>query len=333
MASIKDVAKEAGVSVATVSRVINGAASVSESTHTAVLDAINKLGYKPNLFGKNLRQSRTKIIMVMLSSIANTFCSSVIRSIDRAASVQGYYTMVCATDGLPKKEQYYVNFAQNGFFDGIIILNSNLSAVQMAALSASMPTVQCNEFVDTVSTPYVSINNEKAAFDAVNTLIASGKRRVVFYTVQNNLISTADRFKGYLGALKSNGIEFDERLVLCGNYGYRNAIDTFNAFLNTGTHFDSIFAISDRMAAGAVKSLISSGYSVPGDVKVIGFDNTDISYTSTPQITTVSQPHFLLGKYAFEMLERLIEGKKAENIILPHKIIFRNSTGRGESKL
>ena len=330
MASIKDVAKESGVSVATVSRVINGTAAVSEATQTAVLEAIERLGYKPNLFGKNLRQNKTGIIMVMLSSIANTFCSSVIRSIDKAAAVKGYYTMICATNGSSEKEDYYVNFAQNGFFDGIIILNSNLTAMRMASLSAAVPTVQCNEFVDTVSTPYVSIDNERAAFDAVSCLLESGARRVVFYTVENDLISTSDRFKGYLRALKANSIDFDDDLVLIGNYGYRNALCTFRDFLETKKKFDGVFAVSDRMAAGAVRALIESGYAVPGDAQVIGFDNTDISYTYTPGISTVSQPHALLGKNAFEQLERLMSGKGAKNIVLPHKIIFRNSTKRGE---
>lgn len=330
MASIKDVAKESGVSVATVSRVINGTATVSEATQTAVLDAIEKLGYKPNLFGKNLRQSKTGIIMVLLSSIANTFCSSVIRSIDKAASAKGYYTMICATNGNSEKEDYYVSFAQNGFFDGIIILNSNLTAMRMAALSAAVPTVQCNEFVDTVSTPYVSIDNEKAAYDAVSELLSSGAKKVVFYTVENDLISTADRFKGYLRALKSNSIEFDKELVLMGNYGYRNGLCTFEEFLKTKKKFDAVFAVSDRMAAGAVRALVQNGYNVPRDAQVIGFDNTDISYTSTPSITTVSQPHTILGKNAFEQLENLMSGKTAKNIILPHKIIFRNSTKRGE---
>ncbi len=330
MASIKDVAKEAGVSVATVSRVINGTATVSQDTKNAVNSAIEKLGYRQNLFGKNLRQSKSGVIMVMLTSIANTFCANVIRSIDKAAAANGYCTMICLTDGNDEKEEYYVNFAQNGFFDGVIVLNSNLNAVRMAGLSAAVPTVQCNEFVDTVSTPYVSIDNEKAAFEAVDALVKLGRKKVVFYTVKNGLVSTSDRFKGYLKALKANSVEFDEELVLNGNYGYRNAKSNFSKFLDTVKKFDGVFAISDRMAAGAISALGERGISVPDDVEVIGFDNTDISYTSTPTITTVSQPYATLGKDAFEQLFRLMQGKKAKNIILPHKIIFRNSTKRGE---
>ena len=326
MASIKDVAKAAGVSVATVSRVINNSGVVTNETQKAVLDAVDKLGYKPNLFGKSLRGRETKIIMVMLSSLANTFCSSVIRSIDKIAGSKGYYTMVCTTDGLAEKENYYINFACNGLFDGIIILNSGLGAEEMAKLSKNIPVVQCNEFTDTLSTSYVSIDNERAAYDAVNLLIKNGRRRIVFHTVDNNLISTRERFKGYKRALAQNSIPFDENLIVCGNYGYRNAVRVFEDFISSGCKFDAVFAVSDRMAAGAMHAVISYGLKVPYDIEVVGFDNTDISYTSTPKITTVSQPHFLLGKNAFELLEKRIRKEDTENIILPHQIVERNST-------
>lgn len=326
MASIKDVAKEAGVSVATVSRVINKSGVVTETTQKAVQDAIEKLGYRYNLFGRGLRSGETKIIMVMLSSLANTFCSSVIRSIDKAAGSRGYCTMVCTTDGLPEKEEYYTNFACNGLFDGMIILNSALSNEQMSELAKNIPVVQCNEFVNIDDVPYVSIDNEKAAYDAVSLLIANGRRRIVFHTVENNLVSTRERFKGYRRALEENSIPFDEELVLCGNYGYRNAVRVFKDYISGGLEFDGVFAISDRMAVGAARTLLDNGYKIPEDVEIVGFDNTDISYTSTPQITTVSQPHALLGRNAFELLEKVIGKQKTENIILSHKIVIRNST-------
>ena len=326
MASIKDVAKKVGVSVATVSRVINQSGPVTPQTRQEVLDAIEELGYKPNLFGKSLRGRETKIIMVMLSSLANTFCSSVIRAIDKAAGKSGYSIVVCTTDGLTEKEEHYINFARNGLFDGLIILNSSLDAQQMAVLSATIPVVQCNEFTDTQKTPYVSIDNEKAAYDAVQYLISHGRKRIVFHTVDNNLISTSERLKGYQRALADANIPFDESLVVYGNYGYRNAIRVFEDYMAEGNEFDGVFAISDRMAAGAMHAVMGNGMQVPYDVEIIGFDNTDISYTSTPQLSTVAQPHQLLGKHAFELLEKVMRKEETENIILEHRMIFRNST-------
>lgn len=326
MASIKDVAKVAGVSVATVSRTINQSGLITEETKKKVWNAIEKLGYQSNVLGKSLRMGETKIIMVMLSSLANTFCSSVIRTIDKIAGSKGYYTMICTTEGVPEKENYYINFAKNGLFDGIIVLNSTLNKEQMRELSKTIPVVQCNEFTDTENTPYVSIDNEKAAYDAVKMLIDNGRKRIVLHTVDNSLISTSERLKGYKRALSENNIAFDENLVVCGNYGYRNAVRMFEDYIAGGNSFDAIFAVSDRMASGAMHAVLSSGLKVPYDVEIIGFDNTDISYTSTPQITTVSQPHFMLGKCAFELLEKVIRKEKTENIILGHKIVVRNST-------
>lgn len=326
MASIKDVAKEAGVSVATVSRVINKKGVCTNETQKLVYDTIEKLGYKPNLFGRALKQNETKIIMIMLSSLANTFCNNVIHSIDQIAEENGYCIMVCATQGNKDKEDYYLNFACNGFFDGIIILNSSLSQKEMSNLSENIPVVQCNEYIDTESTPFVSIDNEAASYDAVNMLIKNGRRNIVYFTVDNELISTKDRFTGYKKALEDNGIDFNEELVIYGNYGYRNASAMFEKFLEKNIPFDSIFAISDRMAAGAMSVLTVKGYKVPSEVEVIGFDNTDISYTSSPKITTVSQPHHELGSDAFNKIIKLINKIPTENTILPHNIIVREST-------
>lgn len=326
MASIKDVAKEAGVSVATVSRVINKKGVCAPQTVEAVMNAVAKLGYKPNLFGKALRRSETNIIMVMLSSLANTFCSRVIHAIDKIAGKNGYHVMVCTTEGVKSKEDYYTAFACNGLFDGIIILNSSLSQEEMASLSSQIPVVQCNEYIDTKDTPYITIDNRKAAYDAVSRLIKTGNKRIVYYTVENDLISTKERFAGYREALEENGIEFDEDLIVYGNYGYRNAVTMFENFLYKEIPFDAVFAISDRMAAGALSVLNAKGTKVPAEVEVIGFDNTDISYTSSPMLTTVAQPHYELGSKAFEQLKSLINGEKPENIVLSHKIMAREST-------
>lgn len=326
MISIREVAKEANVSVATVSRVLNKTGAVADKTRTAVLDAVEKLGYKPNFFGKSLRSSKTNIILVMLSSLANTFCADVIRAIDKTASELGYYIIVCTTNGQKEKEEYYINFACNRLSDGMIILNSSLTESEMSALSEKICLVQCNEYSDMHNTPFVSIDNKKAAYDAVSLLASNGRKRIVFYTVDNEFISTTDRLCGYKQALADNGLEFDRRLVLYGNYGYHNAERGFSEFLERDIPFDAVFAISDRMAAGAMHVLCKNGYKIPVDVEIIGFDNTDISYTSNPQLTTVAQPHGQLGKRAVEQLMRVMRKRETRNIILQHKIVRRDST-------
>ena len=326
MVSIKDVAKHCNVSVATVSRVLNNTAVVSEDVRKTVLDAVEELGYKPNLFGSSLRSNETKIILVMLSSLSNTFCSNVIRSIDKTASQLGYYTIVCTTNGDKEKEEYYINFAGNGLADGIIILNSSLSKADLKELSKRIPVVQCNEYIKLQNVPYVSIDNFTAAYEAVTILIKNGRKNIVHISVDNELVSTKERLNGYKAALADNGIVYNDKLVIKGNYGYRNAVTIFEEFLAQKIKFDGIFAISDRMAAGALNVLTENSYRIPEDVEIIGFDNTDISYTSNPSITTVSQPHSLLGSNAVKQLLNIINNENIDNVVLQHKIIKRNST-------
>ncbi len=318
-------AKYANVSVATVSRVLNGTGAVADQTKKAVLAAAQKLGYSPNLLGKNLRQKQTRVILVMLSSLANTFCSKVVHGIEKEAVKNGYNIMICATEDSRKSEETYLNFVRNKMADGIIILNSTLTEEEMKEISSAFPVVQCSEYVDTQTTPYVSIDNRAAAYDAVSCLIHSGRKKIVYIGVANDLISSRLRLEGYRKALEDNGIAFDESMLLFGNYGYRSAMRAVNNFLKKNIFFDAVFAISDRMAAGAISAVRQSGRRIPDDVSVIGFDNTDITYMFEPAISTVAQPQNEMGEAAFRMLLSRMQEEMPKNIILDHKLILRNS--------
>lgn len=324
--TIKDVAKTAGVSVATVSRVINGSDSVTEETRKKIMDIIEKTGYRQNLLGRNLRCNKTNIILVMLTTIVNSFCAKLVHSIENEAKKYGYSIMICATNNDKESEERYINFVRNKFVDGIIILNSTLTDKKMNELSSSFPVVQCSEYVDSKNTPYITIDNKKAAYDAVNYLVKLGRQKIVFIGVDNNIVSSKDRLEGYKQALSDNGIAFDKSLVIYGNYGYRNAHELTYEYFKTHTDADGVFAISDKMAAGAITSLRELGHKVPEDVAVIGFDNTDITYIYNPTISTVAQPHREMGKAAFDMLMKKINGEKCENLVLPHELRLRNST-------
>lgn len=324
--TIKDVAREAGVSVATISRVLNNTDSVSEATREKVLQAVKKTGYSQNLLGKHLRCNKTNIILVMLTTIVNSFCAKLVHSIDNEAKKHGYSIMICATNNDEETEERYINYVKNKFVDGIIIINSVMNGEKMAELSSSFPVVQCSEYIDEKHTPYVTIDNKKAAYDAVSYLINKGRRNIMFIGVDNNLISSKERHLGYKIALLDNGIKYDENLVLYGNYGYRNAHELTSSYFKNGVNVDAIFAISDKMAAGALTSVKEYGCKVPQDVMVIGFDNTDITYIYNPTITTVAQPHKDMGKAALDMLIKRINNEKCDNLILKHELKLRQST-------
>lgn len=305
---------------------LNGTGTVAEQTKKEVLAAAEKLGYSPNLLGKNLRQRQTRIVLVMLSSLANTFCSKVIHGIEKEAHKNGYNIMICATGDSKESEQTYLNFVRNKMADGIIILNSTLTENEMKMASAAFPVVQCSEYIDTKTTPFVSIDNQKAAYDAVEQLIQSGRRQIVYLGVENDLISSRLRLAGYRQALADNGIAFDAKRVLFGNYGYRSASRALSEFINGRGELDAVFAISDRMAAGAITALRQKGRRVPEEVSVMGFDNTDITYMFEPSISTVAQPQSEMGECAFRLLLDVFNKQETENLILKHKLILRNST-------
>ena len=325
--TIKDVAKYAGVSVATISRVLNEPDKVSEDTKNKVLKAIEETGYQQNLFGKHLRCKKTNIILVMLTSVVNSFCAKIVNSIDNEAKKHGYSIMICVTNDDPKTEDRYLNYVKNKFVDGMIVVNSTMNQQQMASLSSQFPVIQCSEYVDPDTTPYVTINNKQAAKDAVNHLIKNGKKDILLIGVDDpNIISAKERLDGYKEALKENNIEYDSNKVVFSNYGFRNTQKILMQYFNDEVNIDAVFAISDKMAAAAIVALQQKGLNVPEDLMVIGFDNTDISYIFNPAITTVSQPHKEIGKIAFNMLLDRINDKKCKNHILNHELVIRKST-------
>ncbi len=324
--TIKEIAELAGVSVATVSRVFSDADTVSERTRKHVLAVAKKYHYEPNLLGRNLRTKETKVILIILTTIANHFCSRVVRGINAAAQQAGYTAMICATNDLRESEESYLDLVRNHLADGAIIINTLMSEEEVRDMAQRYHIVQCSEYVDEEYTPYVSIDNRLAAREAAEHLISLGRKRILYLTVDNQLVSTEQRFLGYQDALRQHNIPFDPQLVCYGNYGYRNGGEVVAETLRQKKQFDAVFAISDRMAAGAVTALKHAGLRVPEDVAVVGFDNTDISYILEPQLSTVAQPQQQMGEIAFELLVEKMKNNKISHQILQHRLILRQST-------
>lgn len=311
--------------MATVSRVFSDAATVSERTRKHVLAVAKKYHYEPNLLGRNLRTQETKLILIILTTIANHFCSRVVRGINAAAQKAGYTAMICATNDVRESEEKYLNLVRNHLADGAIIINTMMSEKEVRAMSERYHIVQCSEYVDYDYTPYVSIDNRLAALEAVEYLISLGRKKILYLTVDNQLISTKQRFQGYQDALRRHSIPFDSELICYGNYGYRNGGEVVEKVLKRGICFDAVFAISDRMAAGAVTALKRAGLRVPEDVSVIGFDNTDISYIIEPQLSTIAQPQRQMGEIAFQLLIEKMKDNTVSHQILQHQLVLRQS--------
>ena len=323
--TISEIAALAGVSVATVSRVLNGKGNVSEDTRKHVMEIVEKYHYSPNLLGRHLRTKETRIILVILTSVANSFSSRVVSGIDEEARKHGYHTLVCMTNDSLESEKSYLDLIRDGVADGAVVMNTAMSREEYHAFSERYNIVQCSEFIDERA-PYVAIDNVKAAYDAVKHLLDLGRRRIAYCGVKNHFTSSHRRYDGYIKALEEYGVAPDRDIIYDGDYGFRSAWRLTRQKIEAGLLFDGLFTISDRMAAGAISAVQQAGKKVPEDVAVVGFDNIDISYMMKPTITTVSQPKKELGQEAFLLLLKRLRGERPESKILDYNMVFREST-------
>lgn len=328
MSTISDVAQAAGVSVATVSRVINGNANVSPETLEKVQKAIQNLNYRPNLLGRDLRRTKSERVLVLLPSISNPFYSEIVKGIEDVANESGYSIMLCNTDSDIKREKKYIKMLKSRLADGAILMASEMNCEELTELSEEVPMVQCCEYKEGIPVPHVSIDNEKAAYKAVKHLISLGHRKIAFIGANNQFLSSFLRKKGYLRALAEENIEHNPAYVCYGDYSYKSGLRNMKKLLDMKERPTAVFCISDIMAIGAIRSAMEEKLKVPEDLAVCGFDNIYFSRMFTPSVTTVSQPMYDLGCTAMELLIKMIEKKSTEagHRFLEHELIIREST-------
>ncbi|MFW5985865.1 MAG: LacI family DNA-binding transcriptional regulator [Halanaerobiales bacterium] len=328
MATIRDVAEKADVSIATVSRVLNDQISVSPDTRKKVQIAIKELDYQPNYLGRNLRRAETKMILVILQNISNPFYSKVVRGIEEMGHRQEYNIMICNTDSDPERERTYLELLVNRLVDGVILMEPEIDGFELSQISKNYPVVQCCEYKEELDVSHVSIDNVAAGYTAVNHVLSLGHTRIGMISGYNRLLSAKQREEGYKKALEEAGIDYDPGLIKLGSYGYTGGLRAAKELLAMKDRPTAIFAISDITAIGAIKAIKEKGLKVPDDMAVVGFDNTSIASMYEPGLTTISQPRFDMGKIAMKVLLKLIksEENEPESIYLEHELIIREST-------
>lgn len=326
--TIQDVAKEAGVSVATVSRVLNNSGSVAKGTRDAVLEAIRRLNYRPNLLGRNLRRTETRLVLVLLPTIANPFYSRIVKGMEDVAIKNGYNIMLCNTDSNAERERVYLELLKNKLADGVIFMAPELGKEELSALGRDFPVVQCCEYKEDARVHHVKIDNFEAAEKAANHLISLGHKRIGMISSDNKFLSTRQREQGFRAALEAAGIEYDGQLAANGDYSFKSGRRAALNLLALRNRPTAIFAISDVMAIGVLRAAREKGLRVPEDLAVIGFDNINFSSMCNPLLTTISQPKYDLGCMAMKLLLRDIRGELDEpvEIVLENELIIREST-------
>ncbi len=326
--TIKDVAREAGVSVATVSRVLNNLPGYTEETRRRVLKVIKELGYQSNALARGLVCKRSHTIGILMPSLSSMVTSEMLKGIERQAHNNEKSVIVCNTDNDGIRTLEYLDVLKEKQVDGIIVVSANLTPVQYRKLvQFKKPVVLVSTCYAGGTLPYVKVDDEAAAYDATLYLLKKGHRRIGMLSgTKEDRIAGFPRIQGYKRALAEYGVTLGEEFIAYGDFTFRSGIKAMAQLLETASGMTAVFAASDEMAAGALVCAYKRGIKVPDDLSIIGYDNTQIAEMTIPPLTTLSQPFYHMGELGMMMLiDNIEQGKKMESRILPHTIQERET--------
>lgn len=307
MATIKDVAKMAGVSISTVSKFINGG-NVREGNIDAIRQAIETLDYRVNPFARSLKTQRSKSIGILLPEITAPFFGSVVASMDRTFREHGYHTLLSCYSSSHGLERDNLSYLISNGIDGLIYAPEDLSAEEYYELTAncSIPMVQFDRQIQGVVSDTVLVNNTGAVYDAVTQLIMQGHRRIAIITGLKSVFSAKERLVGYLRALSDHGILYDDSLVISGKYEFATGYRAFDTLTQLPDPPTAIVATNYDFTIGIVTAARERGGSIPDDIAVFGFDCVDICTMMNPPLPVVCQPEEDIGQTAANyLIERL----------------------------
>lgn len=328
--TIYDVAREANVSMATVSRVVNGNPNVKPTTRKKVLEAIDRLGYRPNAVARGLASKKTTTVGVIIPDISSIFYSELARGIEDIATMYKYNIILSNSDQNTDKELHLLNTMLGKQVDGIVFMGGNITDVHVEEFKRSpVPIVLAASVEEQAQTPSVNINYEQAIYDSVQLLVEKRHKRIAFVSgPMSEPINSVRKLAGYKRALEEAGIAFDDALVAEGDYSYDSGIEALAHLLEQSDKPTAVIAATDEMALGVIHGAQDRGVSIPDDLEVIGFDNTRLSLMVRPQLTTVVQPTYDIGAVAMRLLTKLMNKEQVDDQIveLPHRIEERQST-------
>jgi LacI family transcriptional regulator len=330
VATIRDVARVAGVSVATVSRVLNGSAPVSESTDTQVRNAARDLNYWPNGAARSLITRSSNTLGVLLPDIHGEFFSEVIRGIDLAARGEGYHLLVSSSN--PATDELVSALgSMRGRIDGLIVMMPDQSAPRLLReCAAGTPTVVLNAGAEVPGCHAISIDNHDGAYRVVRHLVSVGRRRIATITGPRGNTDARLRLEGYLAALRDAGLNADPKYLLQGEFTEPSGYEAGLRLLQLDPRPDAVFVGNDRMAVGVMGAFHDSGVDVPGEIAIAGFDDIEMSQYLSPALTTVHADAQRLGALAVSRLLELqrtskVDGPRHE--VLPTTLVVRGSCG------
>lgn len=328
--TIYDVAREANVSMATVSRVVNGNPNVKPVTRKKVLEVIERLGYRPNAVARGLASKKTTTVGVIIPDISNIFFAELARGIEDIATMYKYNIILSNSDQNKDKELHLLNTMLGKQVDGIVFMGGNITTEHVAEFEKSpVPIVLAGSIEETEQIPSVNIDYEMAVFDSVNEFINKGHKHIAFVVGPlHEPKNTERKLKGYQRALQDAGLPYNEELVVEGDYSYDSGLEAFEKLLEAAERPTAILVGSDEMALGVVHGAEDKGYKIPEDFEVVTSDNTRLSLMVRPQLTTIVQPLYDIGAVAMRLLTKLMNKEEVSEqiVVLPHRIEHRQST-------
>ncbi|NES12503.1 MULTISPECIES: LacI family DNA-binding transcriptional regulator [Micromonospora] len=327
---LKDVAERAGVSVKTVSNVVNGYEHVRPDTRARVEQAIAELNYRPNLSARNLRKGRTGVIALAVPELDIPYFAELARHVVTAAAAHGWTVLIDQTGGGPEQERKAASGIGDHMIDGLIFSPLALTADDLAGLDG-MPMVLLGERVDHGPADHVMIDNVAAAREITAHLIGLGRRRIAAIGSQRTPEGASARLRlaGYAAALAEAGIGYDERLVAPAPAWHRaDGAAAVRHLLTTGVRPDAVFCFNDTLALGALRALHEAGLRVPEDVAVAGFDDIEDGRFSIPTLSTVSPDKEGIARLAVDLLATRLAGDAGappRELIAPYRLVRRES--------
>lgn len=332
MSNIREVAKRAGVSIATVSRSFTHPDKVSKNSLKKVMDAVEEVGYRPNMMARNFRSTKSYAVVVLVPDFANLFFTKVIRAIQETGLKHGYNILLGETRDSKEREADYLKLVETRQADGVIQLSPHIPEQELLP----NPHIHAVAACSACDTPYTSvrIDHVSAAHAIVKYLISMGHKKIGCISGLIDNPHSRDRLAGYKQALAEENIEFDESLVYEGNFTMTSGHDAGNYFSQLATRPSAIFSMNDDMAIGAIKSFKEHGIRVPEDISITGFDDLDFASYTEPSLTTIRQPSEEMGKKAMLLLLQILDGKQPaqQEFILKHEFVLRDSVVPLKSK-
>jgi len=328
--TIYDVAREASVSMATVSRVVNGNPNVKPSTRRKVLETIERLGYRPNAVARGLASKKTTTVGVIIPDISNIFFAELARGIEDIATMYKYNIILSNSDQNKEKELKLINNMLEKQVDGILFMGGNVTEEHVNQFSTtSVPVVLAAAYDETGKTPSVNIDYEAAAYEATSYLIEAGHEHPAFIYGQEDMkMRNQFKFDGYIKALKDHNVDIKEEYIVDSGYSYNAGIQGIDQLMNLSERPTAVFTASDELALGAIHGAQDLGIKIPEELEIIGFNNTRLAKMVRPTLTTIVQPIYDIGAVGMRLLTKYMnkEEVEEEKVILPHRIVKRDST-------